>query len=131
MKILLDTNAYSELKRGHTGVAYLVRRAERIYLSAVVAGELLYGFKMGRRHDQNLREFDGFLDNPYVQFLPVSYGTADRFARIAMSLRQKGTPLPTNDIWIAAAAMECGAELITFDAHFQRIDGLVWVSPLE
>jgi len=131
MKLLLDTNAYSELKRGHEEVAYLVRRAEKIYLPAIVVGELLYGFSCGRQNARNRNELDRFLDNPYVQFLPVSHTTADRFARIATSLRRKGTPLPANDIWIAAGAMETGAELVSFDAHFEHVDGLVWVTPAE
>jgi len=131
MKLLLDTNAYSELKRGHEEVAYLVRRAEKIYLPAIVVGELLYGFSCGRQNARNRNELDRFLDNPYVQFLPVSHTTAYRFARIATSLRRKGTPLPANDIWIAAGAMETGAELVSFDAHFEHVDGLVWVTPAE
>ena len=55
--------------------------------------------------------------------------TADRFGRIAAALREKGRPIPTNDVWIAAHAMESGAELITYDRHFGFIDGLVWTRP--
>jgi tRNA(fMet)-specific endonuclease VapC len=127
MKLLLDTCAYSEFKRGGENVAYLVRRAERIHLSAIVAGELLYGFRQGKRLRENLRELDSFLDNPWVRFLPVTRDTADRFSRIMTNLRKKGKPIPTNDVWIAAQAMETGAELVTLDDHFEHIDGLVWV----
>jgi tRNA(fMet)-specific endonuclease VapC len=52
--------------------------------------------------------------------------TADRYSRIAAQLKQKGTPIPTNDIWIAAQTMEHGAELITSDQHFEKISGLVY-----
>jgi tRNA(fMet)-specific endonuclease VapC len=126
MTLLLDTNAYVALMKGHEGVASMVRRAERIFLSSIVAGELIFGFRNGSRYGKNISELDRFLENPFVEFLPVSYTTADRFGRIAASLRKKGTPMPSNDIWIAAHAIESGAELLSFDIHFAHIDGLVW-----
>ncbi len=128
MTILLDTNAYSALLRGHDEVADRVRRAERVVFSTVVAGELLLGFRLGTRLKKNMAELDAFLENPYVSLVPVTLTTADRFARIAAALRAKGRPIPTNDIWIAAHAMEAGAELLSFDAHFGAIDGLAWVA---
>jgi tRNA(fMet)-specific endonuclease VapC len=73
-----------------------------------------------------MSDLDGFLENRFVEFLPVSYTTADRFGRIAALLRKKGAPLPSNDIWIAAHAIESGAELLSFDRHFANIEGLVW-----
>ncbi len=94
----------------------------------VVAGELLLGFRLGTRLKKNMAELDAFLENPYVSLVPVTLTTADRFARIAATLRAKGRPIPTNDIWIAAHAMETGAELLSFDAHFGAIDGLAWVA---
>jgi tRNA(fMet)-specific endonuclease VapC len=124
MRILLDTNAYSAMMRGHEGVAERVRRAEQVLLSAVVAGELMFGFRRGSRYEKNMGELEAFLENHYVQFLPVTLTTADRFTRIAASLRQKERPIPTNDIWIAAQAMESGADMISFDPHFDSIDGL-------
>ena len=127
MKILLDTNAYSHLKRGHRRVAALVRRSEEIFLSAIIIGELLYGFRQGSRIDQNIEELKAFLNNPYVTFVPISFATAEHYARIAMSLRTKGRPIPSNDIWIAAQAMETGANLVSSDQHFSEIDGLAWM----
>lgn len=126
MKVLLDTNAYTALFRGHEGVAEHVRRADQLLLSAVVAGELLFGFRNGSRYEANRRELDEFLSSPYVELLPVTFVTADRFGRIAAALRRKGRPIPTNDIWIAAHAMESGAELLSFDEHFEQVDGLAW-----
>jgi tRNA(fMet)-specific endonuclease VapC len=128
MTILLDTNAYSALLRGHNEVADRVRRAERVVFSTVVAGELLLGFRLGTHLKKNMAELDAFLENPYVSLVPVTLITADRFARIAAALRVKGRPIPTNDIWIAAHAMEAGAELLSFDAHFGAVDGLAWVA---
>ena len=128
MTILLDTNAYSALLRGHDEVADRVRRAERVVFSTVVAGELLLGFRLGTRLKKNMAELDAFLENPYVSLVSVTLTTADRFARIAAALRVKGRPIPTNDIWIAAHAMEAGAELLSFDGHFGAVDGLAWVA---
>ena len=127
MKVLLDTNAYTALFRGHTGVATRVRRAEQVLISTVVAGELLFGFRNGSRYETNVAELEDFLASPYVTLLPVTFVTADRFGRIAATLRRKGRPLPTNDIWIAAHAMESGADLLSFDHHFAEVEGIAWV----
>lgn len=129
MRILLDTNAYAAWKRGEPGMLGIVRRAEAIVVSVVVAGELQFGFRQGSRFDRNMAEFGEFLESPYVTVLPITLTTADRFGRVAAALRKKGSPVPTNDIWIAAHAMESGTELISYDQHFAQIDGLVWSSP--
>lgn len=126
MKVLLDTNAYSAMMRGHGEVARLVRDAEQVVLSAVVIGELLFGFRLGTRLRKNMQELETFLGNPYVTAAVVTRTTADRFARIAASLRAKGRPIPTNDIWVAAHAMETGAELLSFDSHFEAVEGIAW-----
>lgn len=129
MRLLLDTNAYVEWKRGHPAVVGLLREATRIYMSTVVAGELLFGFRSGHRLEQNLTELKAFLGNVFVDIVPVTMTTADRFGRIAVGLRRKGSPLPPNDIWIAAQALETGADLVSFDPHFALIDGLSWIDP--
>lgn len=129
MRVLLDTSAYAALLRGHEAVADRVRRAERILISSIVAGELLSGFRHGSRYEANARRLQEFLASPYVELLPVTSVTADRFGRIAASLRRKGRPLPSNDIWIAAHALESGADLLSFDAHFAQVDGVAWIHP--
>ncbi len=129
MKLLLDTNAYSELKRGHPGVADLVRRAQRLYLSSIVVGELLYGFRLGRRYRENRSELETFLARERIELVSVTLATADRFGQIMTGLRRQGTPIPTNDVWIAAHAMETGAELLSFDGHFDQVAGLAVLSP--
>lgn len=126
MSILLDTNVYVAFKRGAEEALSRIRGAERLLVSAIVAGELLFGFRHGNRFERNLREFEAFLGDPHVRFLEVGRTTADRFARIAAQLRRAGRPIPTNDVWIAAHAMESGAELLSYDDHFGAIDGLVW-----
>ena len=128
MRLLLDTNAYSRLGRGDPAVAGLARRAEAILFSTVVVGELLAGFRHGSRF-HHLAELRRFLDHPRVSLLPVSWTTADRFSRIYAALRRTGKPIPTNDIWIAAHALESGAQLVSSDPHFDRVEGLAWIDP--
>lgn len=127
MKILLDTNAYAGLMRGSEPAVTETRRAERVYLSSIVVGELLYGFRNGTRYAENRSQLEGFLTNRFVELLPVSLTTAERFGLIAAALKRKGTPIPSNDIWIAAHALETGADLVSFDGHFSHVDGLAFV----
>ncbi|MDP2275081.1 MAG: type II toxin-antitoxin system VapC family toxin [Archangium sp.] len=129
MKVLLDTNAYVALRRGDEAVAEFVRDAEKVVFSAIVAGELLHGFRNGTRAPENTKELARFLERPEVLFVPVGWDSADRFGRIATGLRKQGTPIPTNDVWIAAHAMETGADLISFDRHFAHVHGLAWILP--
>ncbi len=126
MKILLDTNAYSALRRGHEAVVDAVRQSERVLFSSIVAGELLFGFRNGSRVDENTRALEDFLQDPFVRLLPVTWVTADLFGHISADLRKQGKPIPTNDIWIAAHAMEEGADLLSSDRHFENIGGLSW-----
>ena len=96
-------------------------------MSLVLIGEMLYGFRNGSRFERNASELRSFLKNPYVSLVPVAPITADRNSRIAAGTRAKGTPIPTNDVWIAAHAMETGADLVFADRHFEVVDGIVWL----
>ena len=127
MRILLDSNAYSRLMRGDRQVADLVRSAEEVLLSATVAGELLYGFRRGSRFERNVAELRSFLESPFVSFVEAGMVTSDRYSRIAAALRAKGRPIPTNDVWVAAHAMETGADLVSADGHFEHVDGIAWI----
>ena len=126
MKLLLDTNAFSALMRGRPEIADRVRRSERVLISSIVAGELFFGFRNGNRMEENQTRFGAFIANSFVTWVPVTLTTADRFARIAVALRKKGRPIPTNDIWIAAHTLETGADLLSYDQHFENIEGLPW-----
>ncbi len=127
MRLLLDSNAYSLLMRGHERVVELVRSAQELLFSAVVVGELMYGFRAGSRFERNIADLRSLVESPYSTFVEVGQTTADRYSRIAAALKGKGRPIPTNDVWIAAHAMETGADLVSADRHFEHIDGLVWV----
>ena len=122
--ILLDTNAYTAFMRGEPEVVEVVARAGKILLTSVVLGELLAGFAAGTREPKNRAELARFIESPRVEVLPVTAETADSYALVWLGLRRKGQPIPTNDLWIAASAMEHGAALLTRDAHFAHIEGL-------
>jgi len=124
MKRVLDTNAYVAMRRGEPQVVELVRDADSLVFSLVVVGELLFGFYNGSRSQQNTAELETFLAQPGVDLRYPTWETAERFGKLSTNLRRAGTPIPTNDIWIAAQTMEVGAEVVTFDAHFEHIAGL-------
>lgn len=122
--VALDTNAYAAFKRGAPEVLAVLQQAERILMSVTVLGELLAGFAAGNREAENRKELALFLDSPRVVLTPATQSTADLYALVFAALRRKGRPVPSNDLWIAAAALEHGAVLLTLDAHFAEIDGL-------
>ena len=126
MRIALDTTAYVAFKQNISAVVEYIVKAERILFSPVVLAELMFGFRGGTKFTDNMAELNLFLDHPAVEFVRIGEVTADRYSRIAMDLKRRGCPIPTNDIWIAAQAMEHGAELITLDSHFEKISGLVY-----
>ena len=126
MNILLDTSAYVGFKRGVADTVKAIVSAELILFSPIVLGELMFGFRNGTKFKKYIDELNIFLQHEAVDLAPIGEITSDRYSRIAAQLKRKGTPIPTNDIWIAAQTMEYGAELITSDRHFEQIDGLVY-----
>lgn len=124
-KILLDTNAYAAFKLNDPAAVEVIRTSEYIGISIITLGELYSGFKGGGRETVNRKELEQFLDSPRVNALAVDEETAEFYAGIYLDLRRKGRPVPSNDIWIAAAAMRQGLALFTYDGHFKNIDGLL------
>ena len=128
--ILLDTNAMTALFRGDTAVLNTLAKADCVYASVVVIGELEAGFRGGSRYAHNLAILDRFLASPSVEILPVRRETSDCFGRIKHALKSKGAPIPVNDVWLAAQCMETGSVLVTYDHHFDLVDGLrLWCAP--
>ena len=125
MKILPDTSAYVGFKRNIEEVVDIITRAESILFSPIVLGELMFGFRNGNRFKENMVDLNKFLEHEVVEFIRIGKTTSDRYSRIALYLKRQGTPIPSNDIWIAAQTMEHGAELITLDRHFENITGMV------
>jgi tRNA(fMet)-specific endonuclease VapC len=117
----LDTSAYSNFRRGSEEVASLLDRAELVGVPTIALGELRTGFLLGGRRQRNETELAAFLDNPAVEVLQVDSETSRHYAEIVAELRKAGTPLPTNDIWIAASAARNGTTVLTCDDHFERI----------
>ncbi len=117
----LDTSAYSNFRRGHEGLARALDRAELVGVPTIALGELRTGFLLGRKAEQNESELVDFLDNPAVRVLVVDAEASRIYAEILIDLKKAGTPVPTNDIWIAAIAARNGTAVLTCDAHFERI----------
>jgi tRNA(fMet)-specific endonuclease VapC len=126
MKIILDTSAYVSFKRNVSDLVEIIVNAASILFSPIVLGELMFGFRNGTKFQENMNDLNKFLDHESVEMVQIGQITSDRYSRIASQLRTQGTPVPTNDIWVAAQTMEHGAELITSDRHFQNISGLVY-----
>ena len=120
-KILLDTSAYSSYMRNHADIVRVIQQAEEIYLNAIVVGELRAGFLKGSKKQKNEKELESFLVSPRVAVATIGTETSTRYAAILNSLREAGTPIPTNDVWIAASAMELGLTVLTMDTHFQQV----------
>jgi predicted nucleic acid-binding protein len=124
-RILLDTSAYSGILRGDLRLARAMQEADEIAINAIVLGELKAGFRKGRHRERNERELAEFLASPRVRVLGLDEETADRYAVILVSLRSAGNPIPTNDVWIAATAMQHGLRILTTDKHFRKIPQVV------
>ena len=122
--ILIDTNIYSEAMRGNQEVVAALRRVPHIGFSSISVGELLSGFKSGNREEKNRQELSVFLNSPRVTVYAVDENTAEHYSSVLCSLRKKGTPIPTNDIWIASVALQHGLPIYTMDKHFKQVEGL-------
>jgi tRNA(fMet)-specific endonuclease VapC len=121
VNVLLDTSAYSHFQRGDKTILEVLRRSEAVAVPAVVLGELYSGFRAGTRWTENHILLQRFLSRPSVKILNVTAETALRYAEVDVYLRRKGRPIPRNDVWIAALAIEHGLQLLTVDEHFREI----------
>jgi tRNA(fMet)-specific endonuclease VapC len=120
-RILVDTSAYSAFFRGHGGVKALFQKVDEIVVNPIVLGELRAGFIAGTHRRKNERELDLFLGSSRVSVVPVDEETSACYAAIVHGLRVAGTPIPTNDMWIAASAMQHGLRVVATDRHFAKI----------
>jgi tRNA(fMet)-specific endonuclease VapC len=118
-RILLDTSGYSAFRRGHAELKSALQRADIVFVSPTVLGELLAGFRHGKHRLANEKSLYQFLNSTRVVVVDIIHETAIRYAEILSFLRGIGSPIATNDIWIAASAMEHGLRLLTTDAHFR------------
>lgn len=123
-RLVLDTSAYSHFRYGDERVLDALAVAQAVILPATVLGELEAGFEGGRRARENRRLLDEFLDEPFVTHLSTSPPIARQYGRVFQQLKRIGHPIPTNDMWIAAATIQCDGQLLTFDGHFSSIETL-------
>lgn len=119
--LVVDTSAYSLFLGKQEDAMMAVQTAERLILPVMVLGELFYGFALGNRREQNRRELHDFLSSYRTLIVPITQATAEQYATIYAHLRRQGRPIPTNDIWIAASAVEHDAGLLTADRHFSHV----------
>lgn len=126
--ILIDTNIYSYAMKGDPESVGVLQQASEIGICSITIGELLSGFKAGKKKGENRKELEEFLDAPRVQIYTIDEGTAEFYAEILNNLRKKGAPIPTNDIWIASVAFQHGLRLFSKDQHFKKVKGLILVS---
>lgn len=124
MQIVIDTNRYSDAGRGEADVAAKFRVAERILVPLVVLGELRYGFLHGTKAAENERRLQRFLASTRVAVLSPDERTTHEYAKLCLQLRKQGTPIPTNDIWIAALVLQHGLLLYDRDRHFDQLPQL-------
>jgi tRNA(fMet)-specific endonuclease VapC len=126
-KVLPDTNAYVRYLAGDGKVLDALARADRVLMSVFVMGELFAGFRAGAKEKQNRQILDRFLSKSSVSVLEATAETAEYFGMTKAALKKSGTPIPMNDVWIAAHALETGSVLLTYDPHFLAVAGLrVW-----
>ncbi|HEY0481008.1 MAG TPA: PIN domain-containing protein [Kofleriaceae bacterium] len=120
--MILDTNAVSALLEGDPALEALLARDVRHELPVIVIGEYRYGLARSRLRRSLQRLFDQLVDESTV--LPVGVATAAAYARVRGALRAQGTPIPENDVWISALAMEHGLDIVSRDTDFDRVAGV-------
>lgn len=121
MKLALDTNRYSDFARGETSVAEAIETAEEVWLPFIVVGELRAGFAAGSQGLRNEAVLRRFLMKPGVGILYADEQTTHHYANVYRQLRNQGTPIPTNDMWIAALVLQHSLVLFARDAHFETL----------
>lgn len=123
-RLVLDTSAYSKMRQGHAAALDWLATAQQVVVPAVVIGELEAGFELGHRAAENRLSLAAFLEEPFVSVQEVSRSVAGHFGRVYARLRRAGTPIPVNDIWIAACTLEIAGILLSFDRDFESVEGL-------
>ncbi len=127
MIIAIDTNAYVDVCKRVPDAVRVAKTAERLLMPFVVLAELRAGFQAGTRALENERVLVRFRASPRVQVVYADEETTRQYARVFAQLRAAGTPVPTNDLWIAALALQHDAVLFTRDRHFDKIPQLAHI----
>lgn len=122
MKLVLDTNIAIGFLKGHRTIVENLKQADKVYLPVIVVGELLYGAKKSSQPARNLKRFRSFIND--CTLIAIDEEISEHYSNIKLELSKKGTPIPENDIWIAATAIYYSTTLATNDNHFTCIDNL-------
>jgi len=125
MRVALDTSRITDLFRGDRELAEQLGTAEEVWIPLFALGEIKAGFQGGTQQRHNESLVNRLLAKPTVGVLLPTRETAEHYARIFVQLRRAGTPVPDNDLWIAAQVLEHDLVLITRDRHFERIPQLI------
>ena len=125
MRVAIDTNRYGDFWDGVEKTVSLLEEAESIVLPFVVIAELRAGFLYGKRQAENERKLREFLARSQSRVLFADDETTHQYASIYRQLRRQGTPIPTNDMWIAALAVQHNFVLHDRDKHFDHLPQLV------
>ena len=125
MRVALDTNRYIDLCRGEAFVVETVELADEVWLPFIVLGELRAGFGVGSQGPRNEAVLRRFLLKPGVGILYAGEQTTHHYANVYRQLRKQGTPIPTNDMWIAALVLEHSLVLCARDAHFDALAQII------
>ena len=129
MRLALDTNRYTDLCRGDQPAINIIEAADVVWLPFVVLGELRAGFAIGRQGPQNEAVLRRFLLKPGIGVLYADEQTTYHYATVYRQLRKQGTPIPTNDMWIAALVLQHSLTLYDRDRHFDALPQLMRAEP--
>lgn len=121
MRLALDANRYSDFTRGEREVVQKIQNAALVVLPFIVLGELRAGFAGGTRGRANEAVLTRILSLPTVEVLYADQETTHHYAAISVQLRQQGTPIPSNDLWIAALVIQHDLVLFSRDRHFEHL----------
>ncbi len=127
MRIVIDSNRYTDLCRGDQHAVDVVSGADEVFMPLIVVAEQRAGFAFGSRRDENERNLTRFLNTSGVSVLSPDEQTTHVYAEVYAGLRRQGTPIPTNDIWIAALTLQHDLVLFARDADFDHIPRLARV----
>jgi len=125
VRVAVDTNRLTDLFQGDAELAELLGTCEEVWIPLVALGEIKAGFYGGRQQQRNELLLQKFLAKTTVGVLLPSRETAEHYARLFVQLKRAGTPVPDNDLWIAALVLEHDVSLLTRDGHFDRIPQLL------
>ncbi|MBX9572367.1 MAG: type II toxin-antitoxin system VapC family toxin [Candidatus Obscuribacterales bacterium] len=118
MRIALDTNRYVDFMKNDLATSALIRRASEIYMPLIVLAELRAGFAYGSKAKENEQRLVRFLNSARVQVLCPDEGTTFVYAQLYAQLKKQGTPIPSNDLWVAALVVQHDLILCARDKHF-------------